>query len=43
MMTASFGRTSSLLREGCRTQAVTFEITFDACLSAGAVTTEKKW
>ena len=21
----------------------TFEITFDACLSAGAVTTEKKW
>jgi hypothetical protein len=22
---------------------VTFEITFDACLSAGAVTTEKKW
>jgi nicotinamidase-related amidase len=26
-----------------RTQAVTFEITFDACLSAGAVTAEKKW
>jgi hypothetical protein len=24
-------------------RAVTFEIAFDACLSAGAATTEKKW